>query len=431
MRYISPDGRTRYAGKWRGRVTNVEDPKEQGRLRCIITDVYGSVESPWCLPQFPAAMFGGVALGSQVWVEFEQHDSDRPIWCGVCPSSASGAQAAAPTAIAKDDETTAVGLGKGGGKVSYPDPEAESGTRDFVEPITTAKPKYPNVQTLRVGQNYIEVDGTEGEARIHLYHESGAYFEIGKTGQIKTKARGSKKTWIEGQAVRSVSGEDVGIIGGDGKYTFKKRRRIDVKRDSTETIGGAETRIIGGRKREAINGAVLPTVESGAFEQYIAGKAVREADQISDTSLGDRSELTLGTKNSLIVGPYLVTIQNKDFATGQNVGYGLSLSLGDIQWDAVTGSIKLKGAGVTAPTLELDKTGAITIKNAVGGKAFLSVAGKWTIGNNGAELLDLFDQLIQSLISTTVNTMLGPQPLSVSLDTTLAQIKARLALIKG
>lgn len=59
----------------------------------------------------------------------------------------------------------------------------------------------------------------------------------------------------------------------------------------------------------------------------------------------------------------------------------------------------------------------------------LNSGNKLAIGNDTAELLDLFDQLLDALIAATTATAAGPQPLSsVPLFT---QIKTLLATIKG
>lgn len=54
---------------------------------------------------------------------------------------------------------------------------------------------------------------------------------------------------------------------------------------------------------------------------------------------------------------------------------------------------------------------------------------KLAIGNDAAELLDLFDQLLQALITTTTATSIGNQPLSEV--PTFNEIKSTLAQIKG
>ncbi len=66
-----------------------------------------------------------------------------------------------------------------------------------------------------------------------------------------------------------------------------------------------------------------------------------------------------------------------------------------------------------------------------GGKLKIDSTGKIAFGTGSQELLDLFDQLIDALIISVTATALGPQLLSSSIDTTFAQIKTKLALIKG
>ncbi len=79
--------RGRFYGKYRGVVTDVNDPENMGRLRASVPEVLGDVESPWCLPCAPYAGDGtGVytvpPVGAGVWIEFEAGDPARPIWTG-------------------------------------------------------------------------------------------------------------------------------------------------------------------------------------------------------------------------------------------------------------------------------------------------------------------------------------------------------------
>jgi uncharacterized protein involved in type VI secretion and phage assembly len=74
-------------GKYRGTVLNNLDPEQSGRLLVQVPDVTGESPSTWALPCAPVAgrrngMFALPVVGSQVWVEYEQGDSDHPIWVG-------------------------------------------------------------------------------------------------------------------------------------------------------------------------------------------------------------------------------------------------------------------------------------------------------------------------------------------------------------
>lgn len=79
--------RSRYFGKYRGTVTDVEDDENLGRVKAEVPEVYGAEESPWALPSVPfAGSSHGLVLlpevGDGVWIEFEAGDPSRPIWTG-------------------------------------------------------------------------------------------------------------------------------------------------------------------------------------------------------------------------------------------------------------------------------------------------------------------------------------------------------------
>src|SRR5215469_10932139 len=77
----------RYYGKYRGTVLNNVDPMQMGRLMAMVPDVLGLTPSTWAMPCMPVAslqagIYSVPAIGSGVWVEFEQGDPDYPIWVG-------------------------------------------------------------------------------------------------------------------------------------------------------------------------------------------------------------------------------------------------------------------------------------------------------------------------------------------------------------
>jgi uncharacterized protein involved in type VI secretion and phage assembly len=76
-----------FYGKYRGVVTDINDPLQTGRVRARVPDVMGDEETGWALPAMP---FGGDGMGffalpkvgAGVWIEFEHGDPDYPIWSG-------------------------------------------------------------------------------------------------------------------------------------------------------------------------------------------------------------------------------------------------------------------------------------------------------------------------------------------------------------
>lgn len=78
----------KYLGKYRGIVTDNKDELHLGRIRAKVPDVFQKEnESSWALPCVP---YAGEGVGfflippkdAMVWIEFEQGDSDYPIWTG-------------------------------------------------------------------------------------------------------------------------------------------------------------------------------------------------------------------------------------------------------------------------------------------------------------------------------------------------------------
>ncbi len=78
---------TKHYGKYRGTVINNIDPMQMGRIQAQVPDVSNIIPSSWAMPCVPfagiqAGQFVVPAIGSGVWIEFEQGNPDYPIWSG-------------------------------------------------------------------------------------------------------------------------------------------------------------------------------------------------------------------------------------------------------------------------------------------------------------------------------------------------------------
>jgi uncharacterized protein involved in type VI secretion and phage assembly len=76
-----------FFGKFRGVVTDIQDPLQQGRIRARVPDVLGDRESGWAMPCLPFAgdgmgFLGLPKVGAGAWIEFEHGDPDYPVWSG-------------------------------------------------------------------------------------------------------------------------------------------------------------------------------------------------------------------------------------------------------------------------------------------------------------------------------------------------------------
>lgn len=76
-----------FYGKYRGVVTDINDPLMIGRIKATVPDVLGDQESGWAMPCAPfggsqTGFFALPAVDAGVWIEFEHGDPDYPIWSG-------------------------------------------------------------------------------------------------------------------------------------------------------------------------------------------------------------------------------------------------------------------------------------------------------------------------------------------------------------
>lgn len=128
--------RERFYGKYRGRVTDVDDPQGIGRIRAQVPAVFGDQVTPWALPCAPGAgphqgLHAVPPVDAAVWIEFEAGDPSRPIWTGgwwpndEVPKDEQGTPAKPPLKIlqsetgllvALDDDAHTVTLSDGDGR---------------------------------------------------------------------------------------------------------------------------------------------------------------------------------------------------------------------------------------------------------------------------------------------------------------------------
>jgi phage baseplate assembly protein V len=79
---------SRHFGKYRGVVTDVDDPRDLGRVRVQVPQLAGDVELGWALPCLPYGGAPGEGLfllpskGAGVWVEFEGGNLAYPVYTG-------------------------------------------------------------------------------------------------------------------------------------------------------------------------------------------------------------------------------------------------------------------------------------------------------------------------------------------------------------
>lgn len=122
----------RYYGKYRGIVTDNNDPVHLGRLRAHVVELFGDVDTGWALPCAPYAgdgqgQFAVPPVGAGVWIEFESGDLSRPIWSGCwwgsgeVPQDNAGTGATPPLKILRSETGLMVTLDDGSQTITVSD----------------------------------------------------------------------------------------------------------------------------------------------------------------------------------------------------------------------------------------------------------------------------------------------------------------------
>jgi uncharacterized protein involved in type VI secretion and phage assembly len=129
---LAEQARTRFYGKYRGIVADVNDPENLGRIRAQVPEILDDVTSPWALPCAPYAGDGSGAytippVGAGVWIEFEAGDPSRPIWTGCwwgdeqLPQNEQGTSATPSLKIIRSEEGLMVTMDDSGQTVTVSD----------------------------------------------------------------------------------------------------------------------------------------------------------------------------------------------------------------------------------------------------------------------------------------------------------------------
>jgi phage baseplate assembly protein gpV len=134
---IAERERSRFYGKYRGVVSDVDDPAKLGRLRAKVPAVLDDVESPWALPCAPYAgpnqgLYVVPPVGAGVWIEFEGGDPALPIWSGAWwaddepPKNEDGDEAKPMRRILRSETGLLVALDDDAKKISISDSGADN-----------------------------------------------------------------------------------------------------------------------------------------------------------------------------------------------------------------------------------------------------------------------------------------------------------------
>ena len=210
----------RYFGKYRGFVSNVDDPRQLWRIMVKVPAVMGMEEElGWAYPD--PAEGGGVNSGSPpsvqvndvVWVEFEEGDPGRPIWTPGIWTIREGENMVPKHSRGEPDVT-------------------DYARRDYGNaPPSQFEGQYMKNRIMSDSSgNFLEMDASSGGERIQLAHRTGTRIEMQSDGGYQE---------IVGQSARRHIGEmhDMEIVGKE-KYFVGGEQTKTIEGDVTEEYKG-------------------------------------------------------------------------------------------------------------------------------------------------------------------------------------------------
>jgi len=153
----------RFFGKYRGQVTDNNDPDNLGRIKAKVPRLLGDEESGWALPAF---VYGGASeqglfalpdIGAGVWIEFEGGDLSYPVWTGTWYTSGAIPESAQPgKKVFKTKSGHKLVFDDDGGTLEVTDSNANTVTMD----TSTIKIAAGNATTIVIDAPQIQlVDG--------------------------------------------------------------------------------------------------------------------------------------------------------------------------------------------------------------------------------------------------------------------------------
>ena len=128
------------------------------------------------------------------------------------------------------------------------------------EPPSAYASKYPYNKTFTTPQGHaFEVDDTKGEERIHIYHKSGTYIEINKTGRTVIKCvddiyeidAKNKHLLVKGNVIIEIDGNVTAKVGGNVD--------VDIAGSTNVKVGGNYNVEVGGDYNETAGGNITET----------------------------------------------------------------------------------------------------------------------------------------------------------------------------
>jgi hypothetical protein len=309
----------RYWGKYRGLVSNTNDPRRLRRVKVRIPEITGiDIETDWAWTQQTSgggADQGGftqVNVNDSVFVEFESGDINRPVVTGHWWGHPEGEAPEAPALTRSDGETcfsTDPSVGTPKGEDGFVAADGSNECQPASTLLTAGGPEYPNNSVFKTKNNgvTIEVDDTPGRPRVQVYmgEESGSWLEFDSNG-LSVRINGRKYELVEQDSSTHVKGNKHTAAEGDLTHKAGGERWL--------AATGNETRVLQGT-RDTFVTAEETRLNQSNLTEHIIGDYLRVV-------VGNSNEIVLGNKNTEVFGVYGILAAGTVTIGGSSVTLG-------------------------------------------------------------------------------------------------------------
>lgn len=272
---------------YRGVIEDNNDPEKLGRLRVRIFGLHSDDVSllptenlPWCevAHSLEGGFISGIGKsfvpqnGTFVWCFLECGNEEKPVIFASCPGISKEKETGAFTdpsgKYPLDDrlgESDFNRLARGEKTSETPSEKLLSenlvtgvalATGDaWDEPSSTnSQAQYPfNNVTETASGHIIQIDDTEGNERIQIFHKTGAYIELKPDGNIVLKssndfyeiAKGNFKQSVALKSDITINADKSELIGGNFNYTIGKTETKVINESYDLTIAETSSTCIG------------------------------------------------------------------------------------------------------------------------------------------------------------------------------------------
>lgn len=312
-------GEKRYYGMYRGTVADRDDPEKLKRVKCYVHEVLGhGFASDWatiCTPAGGMYDYGQVVIppnGAGVFVEFEAGDVNRPLVTGYWYSMPKGESEVPKHARGLMDETDETKGTVKGETIPFK-PPAEEGEEppERGEPLPIQEPpspfsgQYPDVIVFKsLSGHMVELDDTDGEERIQVFHRIGSYREIRRDGSVVDKTVGSSREIVTDDKILHVLGKEYRLVEQPADLTYRRDKKMVVAGSLKEEIQAGKVLVVRGRERKDVRGESFRTF-GGPLVERVEGKHAFTTGSSQDSTIGAQRSCTISQVDSEVIGNQL------------------------------------------------------------------------------------------------------------------------------